>query len=184
MSELNLLPDDASSNTERVLKLAAYGALIASSVVAPNSIQLLASLLPSENKQKTIRAIRYARDTGWITFRETSKGVEVALTAKGRLKWQHLELTQPLGSSNWDGRWRLVIFDIPIHLKANAHAFRTDIKQLGFKLLQRSIWISPYPCQTQIAVLRQIYEIKPYVRIIEAVAIDNEAELKVLFHLK
>lgn len=184
MSELNILPEDTASPTEQVLKLAALGTLVASSAVAPNVISLLADFLPSENKQKIIRSIRYAKDAGWITFRETPKGVEIALTANGRLKWQKLELTRPLSAAKWDGRWRLVVFDIPVGLKANAHAFRADIKHLGFKLLQRSIWVSPYPCQTQIALLRQIYEIKPYVRIIEAIAIDNEAELKSLFHLK
>ncbi len=181
---MDLLPADRKSQTESILRLAALGTLLTTSVLAPNTVSLFASFMPSEDKKKTLRAIRYAKDTGWITFRESSKGLEVALTAKGRLKWQRIELTRPLHESKWDKRWRFVIFDIPVGLKPNAFAFRADLKKLGLKQLQRSIWITPYSCQTQIALLRQIYDIKLYVRIMEVIAIDNEAELKTLFHLK
>lgn len=183
MTELNLLPQDKPNYTYNVLKIASAGAIVASAVVAPNIISLFAKQLKSGDQKRALRAVRHARDNGWLTFRETAKGVEVALTASGKIKWQTVELHQRLHETHWDGRWRLVVFDIPVGNKAAAEAFRYAIKQLGLQQLQRSVWITPYACQTQIALLRQMYGLKTNVRLIEATSIDGEEELKVKFHL-
>ena len=43
-----------------------------------------------------------------------------------------------------DGIWRIVIFDIPETQRKVRNFLRQKLKQLGFKLWQNSIWISPY----------------------------------------
>lgn len=184
MSELDILPKDKNNHTKAVIKAAAAGITIAGAVIAPNLPLLLSKLIDNNiTSDKTLRAIRYAKTNGWLTFEETSQGVEIALSASGKLKWITIELDRPLQDKVWDKQWRLVLFDIPIRLKANADTFRAHLKRLGLQQLQRSIWITPYRCETQIAVLRQIYTIKPHVRIIEAHAIENEASLKRSFNL-
>ncbi|MBC8039130.1 MAG: hypothetical protein H7Y06_01160 [Opitutaceae bacterium] len=48
-------------------------------------------------------------------------------------------------SRPWDGRWRLMLFDLPeTHRKARL-ALRRSLKQNGFGWLQNSAWISPHP---------------------------------------
>lgn len=182
MAETNLLPQDKPNYTRDVLRAASTGVVLASAVIAPNLLRLLAHTIGTST-DKTLRAIRYAKNRGWITFRDIPGGVEVALTRSGRLRWQKIELDTPLYDERWDKKWRLVLFDIPIGLRQNAFAFRTALKRLGFKQIQQSVWLTPYHCETQIAFLRQSYNIKPFVRICEVSAIENEAELKTLFHL-
>lgn len=185
MAELNLLPDDKKHASVSVLKAASGGLLLASSVIAPNLLQLFAKALDTNfSAQKTLRAIRYAKKQGWLTFEETENGVKVALTENGKLKWKKINLNQPLEVSNWDKKWRFIIFDIPVGNKVNADHFRRHLKRLGIKKLQQSVWVTPYPCLTHIAALRQLYEIKNFVRLIEAETIENEAELKTIFHLQ
>jgi len=43
----------------------------------------------------------------------------------------------------WDKKWRVVIFDIPEKRKSTRNQFRESLKNLGFKLLQHSIWVCP-----------------------------------------
>jgi phenylacetic acid degradation operon negative regulatory protein len=48
-------------------------------------------------------------------------------------------------SRRWDGRWRLVLFDVP-QTKAHARAsLRRFLKSSRFGYLQNSVWVSPDP---------------------------------------
>ena len=42
----------------------------------------------------------------------------------------------------WDGVWRVVIFDIPEENKRVRYVLRETLKILGFRPLQKSVWIS------------------------------------------
>ena len=45
-------------------------------------------------------------------------------------------------TDKWDGKWRVVIFDIPEVNKRIRQALRETLKVLGFWPLQKSVWIS------------------------------------------
>lgn len=183
MAELRLIPEDCRDRTAEVIKIAATGVLLAGAVVAPNLLQLFAKHFDTSKTDKTLRSIRYAKSQGWLTFEDTDQGAKVALTESGRLKWQTLELNQPLKDKKWDKKWRLALFDIPVRKRREADAFRESLRILGFKKLQQSVWIVPYSCQTHISILRQMYNLKGYVRVVEVSSIEGEVELKNTFKL-
>jgi len=43
----------------------------------------------------------------------------------------------------WDGRWRLVLFDVPEERHSERNKLRRFLSERFFGLLQRSVWISP-----------------------------------------
>ena len=43
---------------------------------------------------------------------------------------------------NWDGKWRIVVFDIPEQKRLIRNLLRRNLKKWGFKHLQKSVWIS------------------------------------------
>lgn len=45
----------------------------------------------------------------------------------------------------WDGRWIVVVFDIPEEERWIRDRLRLDLEDLGFGMLQKSVWISPFP---------------------------------------
>lgn len=45
----------------------------------------------------------------------------------------------------WDGRWRMVLFDIPVSQPAIRRRFWKVLKRDHFGFLQNSVWISPDP---------------------------------------
>lgn len=83
----------------------------------------------------------------------------------------------------WDGIWRIVIFDIPNKRNAGREALRNKIKELDFYQLQKSVWVFPYPCETEIEFITELFHLYPYVQIIEATRIKNDANLRKYYGL-
>ncbi|MEK7657712.1 MAG: hypothetical protein AAB366_00780 [Patescibacteria group bacterium] len=116
-------------------------------------------------------------DNDTITLVLNSEGKKRALT----YNLDKIEIKKP---SQWDGLWRMVIFDIPEHLKQGRNALAVKLKQLGFYPLQKSVFIYPYECQNEIDFIVEIFNLKPYVRIILAKKTDIDLDLKNKFGIK
>jgi DNA-binding transcriptional regulator PaaX len=113
---------------------------------------------------------------------------KLILTEKGRKQARRLSL---LGSSinfnqpkHWDGKWRLVLFDIPEKDRVFRDILREHLRALKFYKLQHSVFVSPYPFEKQMLELIEIYSAKPYVRVITATNIDNESKIRRYFFKK
>ncbi|MBU2592496.1 MAG: hypothetical protein ABH867_00675 [Patescibacteria group bacterium] len=46
---------------------------------------------------------------------------------------------------DWDGNWRVVSYDIPEKSRVFRDLIKRSLYDLGFKKMQRSVWISPLP---------------------------------------
>lgn len=84
----------------------------------------------------------------------------------------------------WDGKWRLVIFDIPENDRIFRDILREHLYALNFFKLQQSVFVSPYPFEKPILELVSLYEAQSYVRVITATFIDNGNRLKKYFFRK
>lgn len=82
---------------------------------------------------------------------------------------------------HWDGKWRMVLFDIPSSMKKLRDNFRFHLKRLGFYQYQKSVFIHPYPCQEEIDFLLELYSARRYVRQLVVSEIDNDLHLKKIF---
>ncbi|MGB9637668.1 MAG: CRISPR-associated endonuclease Cas2 [Microgenomates group bacterium] len=65
------------------------------------------------------------------------------LTSPGREKFERLYPLAKLSSRPWDGRWRLVIFDIEEQNKRTRNLLRRKLVSLGFGKLQESVYATP-----------------------------------------
>lgn len=114
---------------------------------------------------------------GTITLTLTDKGKERALT----YDIEKMEIKKP---KQWDGKWRIVLFDIPERARKIRDAFRHHLKQLNFCEFQKSVFVHPYDCQDEIEYLIEFYDAKRFIRFIVAEHFDNELHLKDHFKLK
>ncbi|MBI2597167.1 hypothetical protein HYW41_03360 [Candidatus Daviesbacteria bacterium] len=64
------------------------------------------------------------------------------LTEKRNLRKEKALLNLSVKDEKWDGKWRIVIFDIPEVNKRIRQALRETLKVLEFWPLQKSVWIS------------------------------------------
>jgi DNA-binding transcriptional regulator PaaX len=138
------------------------------------------------NKQSLERAIYSLYRSKLISSRENKDGsLTMMLTDNGKKKVatfniDNMEIKKP---KRWDKRWRMVIFDIPEKYKPAREALREILKRLGFYEYQKSVLVHPYECQKEIDFVIEYFDIRPYVRIVTAVSLDNEIHLSKIFDL-
>lgn len=69
---------------------------------------------------------------------------------------------------NWDGIWRLVIFDIPESHRKVRGLLRTKLKEWGFSQWQKSVWASKKPLTLHLRKLVADLGVKEWVLVIES----------------
>jgi phenylacetic acid degradation operon negative regulatory protein len=75
------------------------------------------------------------------------------LTWRGRLHALGGRDPQARWSREWDGRWRLALFDIPTTQNSHRTRLRRYLRESGFGCLQKSVWITPDPLEEQRRIL-------------------------------
>ncbi|MBI2356195.1 MAG: hypothetical protein HYV13_03270 [Candidatus Doudnabacteria bacterium] len=161
--------------------------LVLVAITAPNLFSALGQFTGRKGyrKQQIRRAFDYARKSQMIEIKKTPSGYAVMLTEKGKermakFRLGELELAKP---KKWDGKWRVVIFDIPERYKLSRLVFAKKLKELGLAQMQKSVWVWPYDLQDEIDLMKEAYEIRPFVRLILAQNIDRQTDLLKFFNL-
>lgn len=83
----------------------------------------------------------------------------------------------------WDGKLRVVIFDIPEDERDVRDSFRDHLKRLGFLKLQQSVAVYPFDCKNEIDFIVELLGIRRYVRFMLVEHIDNEQHIRSFFKL-
>lgn len=78
-------------------------------------------------------------------------------------------------NQKWDGRFRLVFYDLPNDRHNSRKRLREILKQLGFQPLQLSVWISPFRVKDELEEYLKKAGLSEYVRILEISMPLNEA---------
>ena len=99
----------------------------------------------------------------------------------GRLQINHLKITPP---KKWDRRWRIVIFDIAHTQRVKREALRGLLKRLGFYQLQKSVWIHPFDCASEVNLLKDFFGFTTEeLRLITATSLGGDEAARKFFHL-
>ncbi|MDP2789014.1 MAG: hypothetical protein Q8O46_03115 [bacterium] len=108
------------------------------------------------------------------------------LTPKGESKLRKILIDEVVIKTDkkWDGKWRVVVYDLPIRFKKAREAFRWKLKDLGFFQLQKSTWIYPYPCEGEILFVADFFGVRKHIEILEVNKILDESKLKTHFCLQ
>jgi DNA-binding transcriptional regulator PaaX len=83
----------------------------------------------------------------------------------------------------WDGKWRIVMFDVPESRRILRDAFRFHLKNMGFHEFQKSVFIHPHQCKSELEFLIEYYDCRKYVRQLTVDEVDNDIHLKKIFKL-
>ena len=64
-----------------------------------------------------------------------------------------------------DGKWIMIIFDVPEKYRKSRALLRSILRNLGYKIFQQSVWITPYDVSEKTEKLLQFYSLDTYVKI-------------------
>ena len=84
----------------------------------------------------------------------------------------------------WDGKWRVIIFDIPENRRFDRDNIRQALVSIGFMRLQDSVWIYPFNCEDLINLLKTDTESEGDVIYMIVDMVENDEEIKKYFGLK
>ena len=59
----------------------------------------------------------------------------------------------------------MIIFDVPEKHRKSRNLLRSILSNLGYKLFQQSVWITPYDVSEKSETLLQMYSLDKYVKI-------------------
>ena len=118
-----------------------------------------------ENKRKFSKTISYLKRAGYIRVPELQERKGVVLTQKGLEKISKIYMKMKQEKRRADGKWQMVVFDIPEKKRNLRNFFRKDLQMLGYRLLQKSIWVCPYEVSAETQQLIKKYDVISYTRI-------------------
>lgn len=172
-------------NLQRILLATIAGAgLLSATLLAPNIIGALSKLgfLPNRRQKESIgSSARKMVEKGLLKY--NGKFYELTSTGKDKLRmWEFndFRLKRP---KRWDGKWRVIIFDIPDKKRKIRDRIRYLFKSAGLYLLQESVWVYPYDCEDIIALLKTEFGVGKDLLYLIVEEIENDRRLRDEFDL-
>lgn len=131
--------------------------------------------------EKIVRTIYRLEKAGLLKY-EYNK---VDLTPDGykTIKNYEFDALKLKRMEKWDGVWRMVVWDVPENQRTIRDTIRYKLKAMNFARIQRSIWITPWPCRDEVIFLKNKFNLKAELIYIEAGYIEGERELRNYFGL-
>ncbi len=165
-----------------VLRTTAMAGVLAVAVMAPKVLTALHKLgfaptaYDKTNIDRTRR--RLLRD-GFLVF----DGKHLRITKKGEAFLRRRFLQAPARRS-WDGRWRVLIFDIPEYRRGLRDKVRRSLIAFGFERVQNSVWAYPYDCEDFIMLLKADFKVGKDMLYMVVDEMEHDAWLRERFGLK
>ena len=158
-----------------ILSTVAIAGALSVVAVAPNALgaMMKLGLVPTKRQKEFINSSRsrllqkglLASQDGFL--RLTPKGEKVLRA----LEVRDFHLQKP---KRWDGKWRVLIFDVPEKRKKTREQIRQALLQIGFVRLQDSVWIYPYDCEDIMTLLKADFHIGKDVLYLVVDVLEND----------
>jgi hypothetical protein len=189
--EKEIRTKDKRKNIQKILLSSIYTTgLLGLAITAPNVLSAIGKLVGEKSRKKKLKysineSIYRLKEKGLIKIVEINGKRIAHITLKGESKLDFFEkhdfkLKIP---KKWDGRWRVIIFDIKESKKGIREKLRLTLSQIGFIKLQNSVWIYPYDCEDLISLLKTDFMIGEEVLYMIVEKLENDFLVKKIFKL-
>jgi hypothetical protein len=176
----------------KILKVIGVAGMIAIAAASPYfGLGLIRGVRRRYDKKtwrKFYQSLYYLNRRGHVNFLGTTADgeINVEITEKGKtiLGLVDIDSMKLARSPKWDGKWRIVIFDVPNTKNRQRTAFAGKLRELGFIMVQKSVWAYPFECRKEVMILRKFYEVEPYVTYLEGIEVEDEFNWRGKFNLK
>jgi DNA-binding PadR family transcriptional regulator len=186
----------AYASAKRVLLFMGTGATIAASLLSPRFGTVAArEILKEMNKRNSqwksfntsyLKQTLRRLEKQSVIERKTVDGNEAfCITREGKTKLLNfaLENLKISKMKKWDGKWRVILYDIEVGRKHEQEAIRRILKKLGFYQVQKSVYIIPYRCFDEIEYLRLYFDIRAEIKYWLVEQIEDDSVYRTYFGL-
>ncbi len=177
---------------KEILLMIATGLAIPAAFLMPNIPVALNPVLRALTKRcglrksaPFVRSLSYLKGRRFVSIAEKDGQQILTLSEDGKKRLLEFELDKIVirKPRKWDGCWRLILFDIPEKQKTGREALRRKLRELGFYPVQKSCFVHPFDCKSEIDFICGIFEVSPYVNFILAKQIEGADRLMKYFTL-
>ena len=127
---------------------------------------------PVIRKYKKDRKIRdfnqliyHLKKSNYIKVKNLQNKKAIMLTKRGFDKVLKVSFKIQEKKRRKDGKWIMIAFDLPQKHQKARDLLRSILQNLGYKLFQQSVWVTPYDVSDKTEKLLQTYSLENYVKI-------------------
>ncbi|MCL5435832.1 MAG: CRISPR-associated endonuclease Cas2 [Patescibacteria group bacterium] len=134
-------------------------------------------------RKKYLDTIRLLEKRGAVKISQKAAIKFVRLTRNGELELLLAKTIKFRRPNKWDGKWRMIMFDIPEQAHKLRDRLRWLLKKHHFMKIQQSAYISPWELNRAAVEYLIATGLKKFTRILRIDALDDDKELQVHFKL-
>ena len=122
--------------------------------------------LKEQSRKKFSKVVQRLREGGYLKTTQIKSKNAIMITTEGINKLFSIQLKMFDKKIRQDKKWQMVLFDIPENNKIQRDRFRRGLQYLGFKKLQKSIWVCQYDVINETKNLIKRYGLKQFVELL------------------
>lgn len=169
-----------------VLKTIAVAGLMTVAICAPNALKLLKQFDFNKKRKKNPKYL-INEAVGRLIRKNLVKidrDGKLSLSKAGIERLYFLEEGKlAKKKQKWDGKWRMVIFDINEKRKKSREHLRYLLNKIGFVRLQDSVWVYPYEAEEIISLIKVDNFLQKEVLYLMIEKVGNDDNLRKHFRL-
>ncbi|MDP4006968.1 MAG: CRISPR-associated endonuclease Cas2 [bacterium] len=134
-------------------------------ILYPDTVRLRREYERQKAKTDFSKFIHYLQQKGYIRVKALEGTKGIILTPKGAERVLCVKRKLTKKRRRKDGKWIMVIFDIPEKRKPARELLRDALIALGYQMFQQSVWICPYDVYAETEEAVREYRVIPYVKL-------------------
>lgn len=174
-----------------VLTVVAAAGVLGVALLIPGVLQLFTRGLKASQYHRRqafptdVRAaVKSLAKRGLVKVYQSQGETVIRLTDVGHKELLKYRLQEKmLTHKRWDGKWRLIIFDIQERQRRARDRIRQELQSFGLIKLQESVWAYPYDCEEIVTLLKTENRVSKNVLYVVAGDIEGDAWLRGHFKL-
>ena len=140
--------------------------------VYPELRRVRRTIQKKRNWKNFSQLVYYLKRKGYIQIKSLETRDAVVLTPKGVARVLRVQNKTASKKKRKDGRWQMIIFDVPEERKRFREILRAKLQELYYQRLQDSVWVCPYDVFKETERFIREYDLDDCVRLFLIKEID------------
>lgn len=173
---------------KKILLLLAAGVALSAAKTMGRQLKILGELSKEWKRLRRTsltRSLDSLYNSRLIHLKPKGDSMEIILSVEGKklVRRFNLETLEIRKQDDWDGKWRIVMFDVPERIKKVRDTLRFLFKDIGLVEYQKSVFITPYPCEREIKFIAEFYGVFSSIKFVVADVISDQSKFEKKFRL-